>query len=183
MTPHSPAPSRKVVIPMADEQTTTGEVVAIRKAEPDELPDALQAITGRAAITRYMSFNPKTAEGRILLDKCSVAADDRVKKQVNLPLRIQDIFLHRITLINPDTAEVLETTRTCLITPDGKVLACVSAGVVEAVIRLIDGHGLPPWTGGIPVKVLLQDRPNGRQWLTLVNDESAPTNSKRVHRP
>lgn len=168
---------------MSEEQIIPdAQVVSIRRADVSELPDALAQLTGGSKPIRYMSFDPKTPIGRSILDRCSVASDARVKAQVNLPLKVQDVFMHRITLTHPETGEVFETTRTCLIAPDGQVYACCSRGIVEAVIRLVEGHGLPPWQGGVPVKVLLQDRPNGRQWLTLVNDEPANQMPKRERR-
>lgn len=167
----------------ADESVVTGEVVAVREAAPYELPVTLAELAGVERTVRYISFNPKTDDGRALMDKCRVAPDDRVLKRANLPFKLRDVYMHRVTLANKDTGEVFPATRTCLITTDGEVLACCSRGVVDGVLAMIDGHGMPPWPTGIPVKVLLQPLSNGHQWLTLVNDVPEHTQRRRASRP
>jgi hypothetical protein len=126
---------------------------------------------GRSTV---MSFDPRSAEGRQLLQKCEEEPDRPLKELTNLKLRLKHVYAKAIELARPETGELVPATRICLVTTDGKVHACVSEGVRQSIGRLIRGHGIPPWPAGVPVTVTLKTLDSKRQWLTLLEDFDAP---------
>lgn len=132
-------------------------------------PEAMRQLFGEGKADRFITFDPKTPEGIALLDKCEETADEPLRTLSNLELRLQHVYAHLVDIVNKETGEVVPRLRTCLITTEGKVHACVSDGIRDAVLRLALQHGLPPWPKGIPVKVLLRPTKTERIRMTLVN--------------
>jgi Phage Single-stranded DNA-binding protein len=118
------------------------------------------------------SFKLNSTEGRYLAQKCAEVPDESLRELVNGKIAIEHIYAHRIDLPHPETGELVPCLRTCLITTEGRVHACVSDGVRQSVGRLIAGHGLPPWKPALVVTVKQKPTKNGRVRMFLW-DESA----------
>lgn len=128
----------------------------------------------------YVSFDPKTPRGRMLLQKCEEAEDDKLRTLIGEELVITDVYSKLIDFNPEGSAEVIPLRRVCLITADSKVYGTVADGVRESVFRLAKGHGLPPWPKGVKVKV--RQKPTRaervRLWLEEVFDAPKPRGAK-----
>jgi hypothetical protein len=144
--------------------TQTGHAVALGAL-------GVFATDDRVAVT---SFDPRTPEGRQLLQKCEENTDDKVRSLINEELVIRDVYAKVIDYQRPDSDEVIPLLRVCLITTDGKVYGTVADGVRESVLRLMTGHGLPPWKAGVRVKVRQKPTRNERVRLWLEEQFDSP---------
>lgn len=159
---------------MSDDKTRELVPATPPEKPPTAPPVALATFFGDDGRSTVMSFDARTAEGRQLLQKCEEEPDKPLKEMSNLKLKIKHVYARTIELERPETGEMVPATRICLVTTDGKVHACVSEGVRQSVGRLIRGHGIPPWSNGVPVTVTLKTLDSKRQWLVLLEDFESP---------
>lgn len=125
------------------------------------------------------SFDVKTPAGRELLQKCEEASDASVRSLIGKELVIQHVYAKEIDYERPETHEVVPLLRTCLITTDGQVHGTTADGIRESVLRLVAGHGLPPWKDGVKVEVAQKDTKRGRVRLVLLEVFPKPAGGRR----
>lgn len=77
-------------------------------------------------------------------------------------------FIHEVKFIDKDTGEPVNTWRTVLVDPKGKMLAVVSVGVARAVKLLHQQFGAKPIDPPIRMKVVRTKTGSGRQFYQLV---------------
>lgn len=153
---------------MSEGNTSSPAVSGTTALVPATKEQALQSLFGNTAGGEVCSFDLTTPEGRRLLQSCEELPDGTLKGHVNKRLRIVHVYAKVIELTSEATGEIFPATRICVATTDGQVYSCVSEGVRQSLWRLMRGHGLPPWKGGVEVEVQLRDLASKRQWLTLL---------------
>lgn len=145
-----------------DTPTPTGALAPVQQ------PNDLAGLLFKAGNPAVCSFDLKTPAGRELLQKCEEEPDKPVRELVNMELRLQHVYARIVDYTNPETQEVYPILRICLIDTSGNVHPCASEGIRDALIRLMQGHGLPPWKDGIPVRIALKALKDKKQRLTLL---------------
>lgn len=145
-----------------------------------ELPkaSALVGVLLKAGNPVVCSFDLKSPAGRELLQKCEEEPDQPVRELANLEFRVQHVYARVVDYTNPETQEVYPILRICLVTTDGKVHPCASDGIRDSLLRLILGHGEPPWKDGIPVRIALKALKDKKQRLTLLEVFPKPKGAK-----
>jgi hypothetical protein len=163
---------------MPDE--TNGDQVPAPGSAVAAIPPAppLLALLGTNDRLPVCSFDLKSVAGRQLLQKCEEEPDTPVREMANMQLRLQHVYAKVIDYTNQESDEVYPLLRICLITTEGKVHACCADGVRESLLRLMAGHGLPPWKDGIPVEIRLKATKKGFNRLTLLEVFDAPKGGK-----
>jgi hypothetical protein len=153
---------------------------------PADVPAKISGPTGLAELLlkeqkpAVCSFDLKSAAGRELMQKCEESPDQPVRELANTEFRLQHVYARVFDYTNKETGEVYPLLRICLVSTDGKVHACASDGIRESLLRLMAGHGLPPWKDGIPVRIAIKALGNSRQRLTLLEVFDAPKGGKRT---
>lgn len=122
----------------------------------------------------FMTFDPKTPEGRKLLDKCDEAADWKLSDMNGMRFKLIGFYGSFVPLPGPTPGEVRNVLRTCLITDDGEVLACMSNGVRASIVRLCEQWGLPPWRSPIAVQVVFKPTKYDNDRIVILNDDTPP---------
>jgi hypothetical protein len=133
----------------------------------------------KAGAEAVCSFDLKTPAGRELLQKCEEEPDKPVRELVNMELQLQHVYARVVDYTNPETGEVYPILRICLVDDKGNVHPCASDGVRDSLVRLMAGHGMPPWKKPIPVRIALKALKNSRQRLTLLEVFDQPKGGKR----
>ncbi len=139
----------------------------VRTIRGADLPDDAVALFGQTAMTAWASFDTTTPEGILTLDKCETAEDAKLSTLINCELTIANVYAHKVDYTT-EGGEVVNLTRMCLITPDGKVFGTCSGGIARSLLRLFKQHRLPPWKPGVTVKVNQREARN-RRWFDLTN--------------
>lgn len=123
--------------------------------EPDTnlvaIPANFEGVLGRADRPMVCSFNLKTPEGRDLLQRCEEAPDAQIRSIVGEVFEIRHVYAKVVDKVDEQTGEAFPILRICLINPQGLIVACASDGIRESIVRLMRGHGLPPWKDAIRV--------------------------------
>lgn len=151
---------------------TGGELVPV-----PAVPALALAFSNQSGRT-VCSFDMSKPAGRELMQKCEEEPDGTLVSMIGKRLLIEHIYAKPIELESPETHELIPVLRICVVTPDRKVYTCCSEGVRQSIGRLMDGRKLPPWSPPVPVDVTLRQTSKGRNWLTLLEDFSAPAAGK-----
>lgn len=69
--------------------------------------------------------------------------DEKIADHINEVLEIVDVVAHPLTLVDEETGEVVEATRTVLIDKNNKCYEAVSGGIVSALSRIFQFVGRP----------------------------------------
>lgn len=159
---------------------TNGAVAPIPPTPPTAPSGAvaLADMFGRPDRQAVCSFDLSKPEGRQLLQKCEEEPDKAVRELANMELELQHLYAKVIDYVNPETGEAYPLLRICLVTKDGQVHACCSDGIRQGVVRLIAGHGLPPWKTPVKVRIALKALADKKQRLTLLEVFDKPKGAK-----
>lgn len=126
------------------------------------------------------SFDLRTVAGRELLQKCEEEPDKPVRELANMEFKLAHLYARVFDYTNKETGETYPLLRICLVTSDGQVHACCSDGIRESLVRLIAGHGMPPWKEPIPVRIALKALADKKQRLTLLEVFPKPKGGTRT---
>lgn len=135
---------------------------------PTNSANSAAALFMASGTVAYCSLDPKDKRYEEALYKFDEEADAQLSEAVNLQLLVEHVYAKPISLIDPNTGDTRNALRTCVMEPDGTVYSCAADGVRDSIARLIAIHGLPPWTGGVKVKVKMRKLKNGKQRLLLI---------------
>lgn len=101
----------------------------------------------------YSSMNAVTHEEKLALFKAINDTDTKVADMVNTMINLKDVYAEQVEFVNEETGELTPGVRIVLIDDQGKSYGCASAGIFNAISKLITLFGEPTWEPPIPVKV------------------------------
>ncbi len=161
---------------MANNETAT------TAPDPDDVArevvpiNQFQHVLGRADRPMVCSFNLTTPEGRDLLQRCEEAPDAQIRSIVGELFEIKHVYAKVVDKIDEQTGEAFPILRICLVNKEGTIVACASDGIRESLVRLMAGHGFPPWNDGIRVAFKQRSTrgPRVRLYLMELIDKPKP---------
>lgn len=106
-------------------------------------------LTGKK--TMFSSMQSVTPADKAILFKAMNNPEHRIKAEVNLTVKVKDLFCEMVDLVDPDTGELTTVPRIVLVDEKGEGHVAVSIGIFNAVKKLIQVYGTPTWTPPIPL--------------------------------
>lgn len=95
------------------------------------------------------SFDLTTPNGRELQQRCEIDETEKLRDWIGMPFRIEHVYATHIDKAGKVEGEVNTIRKICIVNTDGHIFHCFSAGIAQSILRLIAGHGMPPWKGGL----------------------------------
>lgn len=120
----------------------------------------------------YSSLKAGTMKEKALFHNATSNPTHKVGDYINKTIRVKDIYVESIMVINEETKKEEPAPRIVLVDTEGKSYQAVSRGVLNALTRLIQNFGEPTWEEGLPL-VVKQISLGTRQMLTLDVDVEA----------
>lgn len=153
---------------MSTEDPTT-EVAEVPKTETVDTSSAmaLAGMIGTGKTPFWSSINIKTPEGKMLLFKVSQEADKTVDDNIGSVIKLQDVYVCEAQKTDLKTGELHSFKRVVLVTTDGESYGTFSDGIVNSLFTMCGVFGLPPWKGGIDVKLTEKKTGSGYKMFQL----------------
>lgn len=130
---------------------------------------AIIAGVAEATAVSYYSGKTETAEQKKALFNATANAENKLKDMVNVPIKLKDVYVEPIEVINEKTGEASKCPRIILFDDKGKTYSCVSIGVYSTLRRLFATFGTPDtWDKPITVVPKLISKGADKNVLTLV---------------
>lgn len=168
---------------MSDEQKpAVPTTVAMASIAPGEQPSALAQLFGDEDKPFFVSFNPRTPEGAVLLFKVAQTADVDLTECSNMAIEIEHLYAAHAVKIDPATGAEIELVRIVVIDPAGKSYGCFSQGIRKAIKLMVACWGIPPWKPAVRVTVKNEKLKNGHNWLTFYPAPILPANAPPPNR-
>lgn len=127
---------------MNNEITTTNENF-MAMAQTERTEDGMIAKLTDTKNMSYCSMKANTPEEKITLFNAMNNAEYRIKEQVNMELKIKDVFVEVVQCVNEQTGEVKDCPRTVLIDDEDKGYTAVSVGVLSSLQKIFLIFGQP----------------------------------------
>lgn len=145
---------------MSNESATVNESIAIVHPQPGpETPRTVATFLADDEYPVVCSFDLKTQQGRALLQRCEIDETTKLADRIGKPFQLEHVYATHVDKQGPTEGESVTLRKICLVATDGEVLHCFSAGVAQSIMRLIAGHGLPPWKGGVACEIRMRTFP------------------------
>lgn len=103
----------------------------------------------------WTSLDTGTNEGKKKALKALGNSDFPASYMRDVPFLVQDVLAHEVQVANRETGEITQAVRCVLISPDGKTVSFVSAGVLGSLRNIMQLFGKPPWDP--PLKLAVRD--------------------------
>lgn len=142
---------------------TTDETTEIITPEETAIP-SLAGVFGRTqsnAPAPYVSFRPVTYPQKARLYKAMTNPDYRVADCINKAIRLTDVFVEWVEMLDKSTGEMQSVPRVVLFDADGKTYAAVSRGIANSLERLSMVYGMPHWDE--PITVIIRQVQSGER--------------------
>lgn len=133
-----------------------------------DVKDAMSA----GGSTAYCSLKSGTMKEKAALFNAMSNPNHKVGDFINQTIRVKDVYVETIELVDDETGEVVTAPRIVLIDTNGQTYQAVSKGIFTALSRLIKTFGEPTWDEGLPC-IVRQISLGRNQMLTLALDEDA----------
>lgn len=91
----------------------------------------------------------------------------KVDEILGQPIEVKYVYCHKVQVTGRTPGEIDDAVRTCLITPDNKVYACVSNGVASDACTMLKRFKLKPFDPPIKLAVKAVATRGGRKTWTL----------------
>lgn len=143
-----------------------------QQTNPDNLPvlalrqlpmEQWQELTGRLVT----SLDPAIKDqARLLLratqGSATFTADDLLKQDIE----VVHVVLHPVSIETED-GELIQITRSVLISPSGETAGFASDGVIKSLQSLASIYGPPPWNPPLRLKLVQVNTRKGRRYYCL----------------
>lgn len=83
-------------------------------------------------------------------------------------LQIRHVVMHSVPMEDEATGEMVAKLRTCLVTLDDMVFACVSEGVISSLKQICSLYGKPPWDPALKCELVERRTRKGYRVLKLI---------------
>jgi hypothetical protein len=108
------------------------------------------------------SFDLATPEGRELQQKCEIDETEKLADWIGMPFRIEHVYATHVDKAGRVEGEYQTIRKICIVNTEGHIFHCFSGGIAQSIMRLIAGHGMPPWPDGLDCEIREQRLPNKR---------------------
>lgn len=117
--------------------------------------------------TVFTTCKPQTHAEKVQLFNNINNPDERIRKMINKPILLKDIYCEKVVFKDAETGEESEGIRTVIIDDNGESYACASKGVFNSLKKIFAIFGSPEtWEEPITViPVLVESGKN--QVITL----------------
>lgn len=102
----------------------------------------------------FTSLKNETVQEKAILYKAMSNPDTRLGDCINQVIRVKDVFMEKVEMVNKETGELSECPRIVLVDENGKSYQAVSFGVFNALKRIFQVFGNPTWEEPISLKVI-----------------------------
>ena len=102
----------------------------------------------------YTSLGNETREEKALLYRAMSNPDKRLGDCINQVIKVKDVYMEIVDMLNEETGELVRTPRIVLIDEKGVTYQCVSFGIFNALKRVFQVFGKPTWGEPIAMKVI-----------------------------
>lgn len=128
----------------------------------------IQQVLGNAAAPYFHNFPGDPRAQWAMIAKCEggdVIDRDTLGEQA-FPLSM--FYVHKVTVNGKTPGELVDTVRTVLIDPKGKMVGFVSEGIAKSLARIIQTFGLGPYDPPLNVKVATVKVGGGHKTYAIV---------------
>lgn len=154
---------------MADPEKTTALAVPETTVTVDTTSAlALAGMIGSGKAPYWSSIRTDTPEGKLLLFKVSQEADNTIDDKIGHEILLQDVYVTDASKMDHKTGELHSFKRVVLVTPDGESYGTFSDGIVNSIFTMCGVFGLPPWKGGVKVRLAEKKTGSGYKMFQLI---------------
>lgn len=149
----------------ADAASTTS--TALTKVEHQEAGIIGRAVFGGVEDVGLALWSSMPLTNRAQIIQLLQGQTARLGDNIGAEIRVEHVLAHRVEMVDVQSGVVTEGDRIVLVTPDGASYAGVSAGMRKSLQLTMALYGMPPWKGGLLMKVGQVNTRAGRRTYTL----------------